>query len=359
MPASTSPNLVTSIDLSDPQHLLAVAHEVEPSPSFLIDTYFPTNPVTDIFNTQSVLIDYQDGNQKVAPYVKKGGSNSQRDGFYTDQIKPARIAPERQLTLDDLQKRGFGEAVFSNTSDAERAAAYTLTDFTDLTNCIIRRTEAMASELLTTNQLIIKYQDDKENPVTVAYDTNPKATIYTPSHMWNASEADIYGDIYAMILALKRRSCQASDLIVGSGAGSLIMNNPVIQKLLDNRRFEVGEFNPELAASNASILCKLNVNGHLIRVIQYVAEYENEGGTFTPYIPELAAILTAPGSGRCLYGAVTQIEEHGGPHITYAEKRVPKFVSDIDNDERKFRLTSRPILAPNKKGAWISATVAS
>lgn len=359
MPASTSPNVVTSIDLSDPQHLLAVAHEVEPAPSFLIDTYFPTNPVTDIFKTKAVLIDYQDGNRRVAPFVKRGGSTSQRDGFYTDQIKPARIAPERPLTLDDLQARGFGEAVFSNSSEAERAAAYTLADFTDLTNRIIRRTEAMASELLTTNKLVIKYEDDPENPVTVSYDTNPNATIYTPAHMWDSADADIYGDIFAMILALKRRSCQASDLIVGAGAGSLIMNNPVIQKLLDNRRFEVGEFSPELAAANASILCKLNVNGHLIRVIQYVAEYENEEGNMTPFIPSLSAILTAPGAGRCLYGAVTQIEEQGGPHVTYADKRVPKFVSDVDNDERKFRLTSRPILAPNRKGAWMSATVAA
>lgn len=79
-----------------------------------------------------MLIDYQDGNRKVAPFVKKGGVTSQRDGFYTDQIKPARIAPERLLTLDDLKSRGFGEAVFSDSSEAERAAAYTLSDFTDL-----------------------------------------------------------------------------------------------------------------------------------------------------------------------------------------------------------------------------------
>ena len=63
------PNAVTTIDLTDPQTLIAMVRGLEPAPSFLLDTYFPCDPGTDIFHSDKVLVDYD--TQKTASAAEK------------------------------------------------------------------------------------------------------------------------------------------------------------------------------------------------------------------------------------------------------------------------------------------------
>lgn len=368
-----SPNAITDIDITNPQHLLAMQYEIEPAPSFIRDTYFPTNPATDVFSTVKVIIDYQDGNRRIAPFITKGSLDDPRPGFYSDELEPARIAPSRNLTVDQLNKRGYGEAVFSRVSPADRAAIHTMNDMTDLTNQIIRTIEVMGANCMLDNGYTCRYFDSKGNfieDVNLTFnDTESAPPVYTPGTPWDSSEAKIFGDLQAMVLMLKRNFCPAKDLIVGTGIGNLIMSNPIIQKHLDNRRYELGKFDPVLDGTGAAVLGILNVAGNLIRIIEYGEEYEKPiygddnkptGKTvLTPFIPSDRVVMTAPNAGRTLFGAVTQIDEGGGPHKTYAEPFVPKFRSDEDEDERRLRIVSKPLPVPNRKGCFVSASIFS
>ena len=53
--------------------------------TFLRDRYFPCTPATDMFPTEEVLIEYRDGNKKIAPVVapRKGGVTIKREGYTT------------------------------------------------------------------------------------------------------------------------------------------------------------------------------------------------------------------------------------------------------------------------------------
>lgn len=55
-----------------------------------------------------------------------------------------------------------------------------------------------------------------------------------------------------------------------------------------------------------------------------------------------------------MYGRIDQIEEDKEYH-SFAMKRVPKFIVDLDKDTRKLRLASRPLAAPHNKAPWIYA----
>ncbi len=354
------PNAVTTIDLTDPQTLIAMVRGLEPAPSFLLDTYFPCDPGTDIFHSDKVLVDYDTQNKKLAPFIKVGSVNSDRDTFYTDEFSPARIAPSRLLSVDDLKKRGFGESLFSGMAPDQREAAIAGRDFIDLKDRIRRRKEKMAADCLMADGYECQYIDKDGKPTekkTVAFHGDVNDCLYTPGKLWDAADANLLGDLKAMSRVLTSKGCAAADVIAGADAAELIQSNSYIQKLFDNRRFEMGKIEPKLQESGALVLGFMNVDGVLLRVIQYMKEYEDEDGTMTPFIAPNKVIMTAPNAGKTLYASVTQMDEPGGPFNTYAEKYVPKYISNHEDDIRKFILSSRPLLVPKKKGCWVCADV--
>lgn len=115
------------LDLTRTQTLLAAYEATPPVTSFLKDRYFPTNNMTDIFNTDDVLVDFKDNGRKVAPFVLPtvGGVPTGRAAYTTDRFTPPLIAPKRTLSVDELKKRGFGEAIFSGVAPADRKVLIT------------------------------------------------------------------------------------------------------------------------------------------------------------------------------------------------------------------------------------------
>ena len=149
----------------DTHTLLAAVQELDKPESFLSDRYFPTNPSTDIFSTNDVLMEYRDGSKVLAPFVapRKGGVTILRKGSVMERYTPPTIAPRRNMTIDDLNKRGFGEALLSGETPETRSRALALNDFDELSNMIARRENAMAAEIMLTNGCVMKHiADDKD-----------------------------------------------------------------------------------------------------------------------------------------------------------------------------------------------------
>ena len=83
--------------------------------------------------------------------------------------------------------------------------------------------------------------------------------------------------------------------------------------------------------------------------------YVNDNNQDTPYFPEKSALVTAPGCGHMMYGAISQIDFGATDFATHAAKRVPKFILDQPNDLRKLRLACRPLAAPQNYCPYIYA----
>lgn len=349
------------LDLTRTHTLLAAYEAIPAVSSFLKDRYFPTNRQTDVFNTEDVLVDYKDNGRKVAPFVSPvvGGVVIERGGFETSRFTPPLIAPARSLSIDDLNKRGFGEAIFSGVSPAERKVLITLRDLKDLDQMTTRREEIMAAETLINSKCVMKHitagdaTDDKQIKF---YDGDVNPFQYNPTTGWDEAGADIYGDIHAMLQMLKQKGLPASELVVSADVADAMINNEKIQKLFDNRRMNLGDVAPLELPEGAAHIGTLNVYGKLIKVISYDETYENDEGEVVPYLPNGTAILTNPAAGRGLYASVTQLE-WDGEFYTYPGRRVPKYLPKPGENIRTLTLSSRPVLIPKNKGAWISAKV--
>lgn len=72
-----------------------------------------------------------------------------------------------------------------------------------------------------------------------------------------------------------------------------------------------------------------------------------------PQFPKTDALVTAPGCGHLMYGAITQINYGDSKHTTIASRRVPKFSLNQENDLRKTILKARPLAAPHNYCPWI------
>ena len=347
----------------DTHTLLMAVQQLAPAATFLRDRYFPTNDASDIFATEDVLVEYRDGVRKLAPFVapRKGGVTILRKGYTMQRYTPPFVAPRRTLTLDELRKRGFGEALYSQLTPEQRQQVLIMRDADELGDLITNREEAMAAETMLTNGCIMKHiaddVDEGDEMEIRFYDGGTNPAQYTPTTKWDAEGAKIRADLGAMARMLTSRGLRAADLVCSPDVADTIIENAEIKDLLNNRRYELGNVAPEELAPGASVVARLNVNGRIISVISYDETYTDDAGKNQLYIPSGKCILTAPAAGRTAYGAVSQVEQADGEFHTYAGRRVPKYVSSAEGNTRSLTISSRPLLIPNNKNPFIVADV--
>ena len=350
-------------NIFDTHHLLMAVEQLTPAPSFLLNRYFPTNAATDVFATDDVLVEYKDGSKKLAPFVapRKGGVTMLRKGYTMERYTPPFVAPRRALTIDDLNKKGFGEALYSQLTPAQRQQVLLMKDASELGDFITRREEAMAAEVMLTGGCVMKHiadDADASDEMEIRFyngEANPSA--YAPSIKWNQDNADIIGDLDQMIQMLVRKGLRASELVCSPDVADAITGNAKIKELLDIKNYHVGEVNPVELPAGAAIVAKLNVRGRIISIISYDETYTDDAGDDHLFIPSGKCVLTAPAAGRTLYGAVSQVEQGDGAFHTYTGKRVPKYISNAEGNTRSLTVSSRPLPMPNAKGSFISADV--
>lgn len=332
-----------------PQMLEAIKLEFEPR-QFLKDRYFPD---AEVFATDEVLIEYKKGSQAMAPFVAPeiNGKVMAREGYSAKTYKPAMIKPKRSLTIDDLKKKGFGEALFSGLTPAERASKIALDDLKEMREAIARTKEWMSAELLQNNALTMKHYTDDNNKPKIKhiqfYEGSNNPALWTVQNKWNTAAADIFADVRAMILDLNRNGHAANEVLIGSNVASVLLNNEKVQKFLDNRRYEMGKFEPEEQYDDVTFFGELNCYGKKAKFIEYSGTYLDEAtGKLVPYIDDDSIIVLAPGLGKTRYGAITQIDFGATEFKTYAEKEVPLF--EVKDQTRSQILQSAPLMMPKE-----------
>lgn len=351
-----------AFDMYTTRRLIQAVEGINPADSFLRDRYFPTNGTMDVFNSAKVLCEYKDGDNRLAPIVAphSGSVAMTRAAVHMYEYEPPEICPSRPLGIDEVSTRGFGEALCGDMSPQQREQVMLMQDMVELDHAITRREESMAASTLINNACTLNVTGEDAS-ISESYEvryfdetTNPAS--YTVTTKWDASTADILGDLNQMASMLTRKGLPASDLVCSPDVADAIINNAGVQKMLDNRRIEIGEAAPKLEAPGAAIVCQLNVRGRIISVISYDQVYTDPADNTTKlYIPSGIAVMTAPAAGHTVYGAVSQIEQADGQLHTYAKSRVPQYIADANSNTRNLRMTARPLCLPYNRNAFIAA----
>ncbi|MGN0444240.1 MAG: major capsid protein [Acutalibacteraceae bacterium] len=349
-----------TVDLLSSYALNASIKQVSPVYNFFSTRYFPTEE-GDIFKADEVLAEYEEHGQKMAPFVapRVGDIPIMRDGYTMHAYRPPYIAPSRTLTVDDLKKRGFGEALYSNLDASQRAAKILTKDFTDLNNRIARREEWMAVQTMINNGCIMQEYIDantvgKQHIVCFYNGTSKHTYTVDSSHKWGTAGANIRGDIGAMAKLLIAAGLPASDLVLGTEAADALYMDEELRKAIDlNSGIAVGGINEKYVYPGIRYMGKLNFKGVCLDVFVAEETYQDDNGDIVPYFPAKAAMVTYPGCGHTMYASITQMDYGSTEFKTYAQKRVPKLVVDQDKDIRKIRVATRPLCAPKQANPYI------
>ena len=358
-----------TLNFFDTYTLMAINEENTPRPSFFRDRYFPTGE-GDIFHSDKVLTEYRKGDRKLAAFISDRASDIPMDrrGYAIHEYQPARIAPSRLLTLDDLRKRGFGEALYANATAAERAARLLRDDMADMDRRIAGREEWMCAQVMINNactmQTYIDNNTQGETQYVQFYDSSSDhAYTISSANYWDAvgiTFMAVRADVRAMCRKLTSRGLPATDLVLGVDAADALLAIDEFRDLIDkNSGFAIGAINEQLSAyDGVTFEGVINFGGHRLNVITVDETYIDNSNVTQRFFPTKAAMVTAPGCGHLMYGQITQIDYGATEHATYAAKRVPKLVVDQPNDERKLRLAARPLAAPKDYSPFIYASQA-
>ena len=351
-----------SLNFFDTYTLVAILREYAPVPTFFRDRYFPTGEA-DIFNSDKVLVEYQKGDQKMAAFVSRriGDIPMEREGYEIHEYQPAFIAPSRLLTLDELNKRGFGEAIYAVSTPAQRAARLLRDDMGAMDMRISRREEWMAVQTMINNactmQTYIDGQIQGETLYVKFFGDNSDHTYDVGTKKWNGATGDFFGDVRAMARMLARRGLPASDLVLGADAADAVLEIEEVRELLNKQSgIIVGQIDERLTSyPGVSVLGQLNFGGHKMTLFCVDETYVDDAGYTQNYFPATSAMVTAPGCGHMMYGQITQIDYGSTEYTTHIGARVPKFSIDQDKDQRKLRLASRPLAGPKQYCPYIYA----
>lgn len=355
-----------AINIYDTVSMAGVVRELPQLYTFFKDRYFGAPPT--LFTSEKVIVDYDDGDGNImAPFVipRAGSVPIMREGYTTNEIIPANIAPSRPLSIDDITKRMAGENIVSNVTPEQRERVLLADDLKMLDNAITRREEWMCVNTMLDNACTMKHIGDKKGKgidLTAQYYDGTNDGVFTADTKWAVGTASARGTWYdgvcKQIDSLTAAGRQVTDLVVGSEVASMILSDPWIKDMLDNKRIELGEINPQWQPAGVTRLGAINFDGVMLEIFCYKGTYqerEEKNGKFiktvVPYFPAKGALLAAPNTGKLLYGAVTQVEQD---EMTYTRTgtRIPKHNVDKEHDARETILKSRPIAAPIMKSPW-------
>lgn len=344
----------------DSYYLAGMAEQIPATPTFFRDRYFGE---FETFATKKVIFEIKQGDRGMAPFVDPhvGNIPVERDGYQLREFEPPLIAPSRTMTIDDLEQRGFGEALLTAMKPDERAAALQARDLADLDRRISRREEWMAVQAITRNGVDVQeYIDAKTTgrhlPIYY-YDFNQGSNpgAYTVGAQWT-SFAAMSADVEAMADALVERGLPAEDLILGAKVWNTVKMFSDLTAMLDNRRVEVGKIAERYHQYGVTYAGQLDFNGHVLDVwISKEKHVDDLTGRPVYTFPEKGAAVTYPGCGKSYYGAHTFIPEGEKEYVTIEGTRVPVLKIDHMHDMRLFLEAAHPILAPKDFTPWIFA----
>lgn len=355
-----------NINILDTYYMMGLWKGLSPVTTFFRDRYFPTAP-SDIYASDKVLVEYQDGDTGMAPFMVERADpiNVSRQGYEIHDYAPTCIKQSRNLTVDDLKKRGFGEAILSDSNEAERAAKLVSEDLALLERRFTRTEELLCAQTMINNGFTVNEMLDANtvgNVATVQYYDAVKGNdgLYTinSSYKWSADCGwdRIVGDVRAMCRGLSRRNLPAVDMLIGQDVSDVLLKNTDFRSLVnrDSGLLIASPISQELTKyEGVSLLGIINFGGYKLNVICVDEQYKN-GDNWENYFPAKSVMVTAPACGHLMYAHIVHMDEAGNVE-TIKGKRVPDLFVDRRKKVRELILESRPLAAPKNYAPWVYA----
>lgn len=347
-----------SEDIYTPRFMIEAIKQAPPLYTFLKSTFFRS---IKTFPTTSVEFDVKKGGMAMAPFVspRNGSTSLERGGYKTYKYTPPLVAPKRVLTLDDIDRRLPGEAVYNGYSPIKRRMELLTEDLLELDNSITRREEWMCAKALFEGEIPII--GEGVNEIIKFPFTNKE--ILTGADLWSNDASKPLKKLKEATKVVARSGHSPNIAIFSSDSIDAFIEHPDVQKKLDIRNFNLGVIKPEILGNGATYY------GYLPEIGLYIYSYDgfySDTENINPEYPDISVdsrefipavyplvpegnVLIASTKMPCkmLYGIVNDIQIG-----SFMEARVPKIWDQQEPSERYIKISSRPLPTPMELDAY-------
>ncbi|WP_293726883.1 major capsid protein [uncultured Phascolarctobacterium sp.] len=348
------------INLDDTRTLLQAIERTHLPTTALIDTFFP---VAKTFLTTSVDMEYRKGGRKMAPFVVPGskGINLGRTGSQLRSYKAPLMRPKRTIEASDIERRGFGEDIYSQRTPEQRAQELRAHDMAELIDSCIRRQEWMAAQLLINGSYECRgFADDGETVVVdnIEFPEFDGKTTLSGSDTWDNASAKIYDMIGDASQKIRRNAGMIPTVAICSqNVVKYMLNNEQLYKYLlipSRENMALMSIKPKL--ERPELLRFGFVESLNLEIYAYDGVYESDDGSIAQFIPDDHMIIGVPGRGKRLFGAITQLEADT-QYRTYEGQYIPKITGNVESDTTSLAVSSRCVVCPEFLDDWSTLKV--
>lgn len=349
--------MANEVNIYTPRYLAEVVRQAPPVHTYFRDTFF-TNIKT--FATERVDIDLVKGDRRMAAFVhpRAGGKVLTANGYTTQSYKPPLVNPYDVTTADQLMARLPGEDMYSGMTPAQRAAQKLMEEYNTLNDATTRREEWMAVQAIVTGQIPIVGEGVNE---VIDFGFTNKVTL-SGDNKWGGSKADILGNLGDWVdKVLHGGFANVDTLIMGKAAKKAFFGDATVQKMLDNRRMNMGEIAPRDLPNGVRYL------GHLtdpnLELYSYGEVYHDDWTDpdtpeTKPLIPDNVVVLISSKPNYMMaYGLCTYIDDASQAWVTAQTARLLRSYVEHHPDRRMVELQAHPLPIPDKVDSWLVATV--
>ena len=312
------------------------------------------------FSTERVDIDLVKGDRRMAAFVhpRLGGKVLTANGYTTESYKPPLVNPYDVTTADQLMTRLPGEDLYSGMTPAQRAAQKLMEEYATLNDATTRREEWMAVQAIVTGTIPIVGEGVNE---VIDFGFTNKITL-SGENKWGGTKADILGNLGDWTDKVLTGGFANVDMaILGKEAKKKFFADANVQKMMDNRRMNMGEINPRDLPNGVKYLGHLtdpSLDLYAYGEVYYDDWTNPEEPATKPLIPDNAVILISSHPNYMMaYGACTYIEQASGLWVTSQTSRLLRSYVEHHPDRRMVELQAHPLPIPDKVDSWLVATV--
>ncbi len=338
------------IDIFDTRTMIPVVEQMKRPTTFFRDTFFNSYRT---FVTEEVDVDVIKQRRRVAPFVhpRNPGVVVNRDGYTTETYKAPMISEKMETNAEHLLKRLPGENIYSGKNPDSRASALLARDLAELEDMLIRRENLMAAEALWYGRQTIKGAGVDE-VIDFGLSATHQTSLTSTDKWSDNANSDPLVDLKAWRLKCIQDSGFAPDICVMSEeVADEFIKNVTVQKLLDNRRVEMGQINPKELPNGVTYIGGINRLG--MDIYTYNDWYLDDDGEEQPFVPTgKVGLFSSAARYERLYGAYIDMEMG-----TMDIPRIPRSWVTKDPSVRWVQLISRPLFVPMHLDSIFIATV--
>jgi len=302
----------------------------------------------------------------MAPVVSKRrrGQVVERYPYSSFRVEPPTIQPVRTLDLTDLEKRMPGEDLFQPMTVEERQMQMLAEDTDELLEQVDRREEWMCAQVLLNGSITVPSDDPLDQyEFSVNYNFTQTTTL-TGAALWSAyTTSNPFMDLKNAVVNVSKNSVVIPDTAVMSTVTwQWFVASQQVQRTLFARQINIGEIRPgERPFPGAVMVARLSDPD--IAIWTYNEWFQDPANSYTnqPLIPDgkvIVLLSKAGGNNNRMYcSAVKQMDPETTQFKTYEARRVPRVWADVNDQVRKYSITSKILPAPVDVANWQVLTV--